>query len=163
MESVRVRAGNELDFVCCPQVHACMTNRNYRKWRPLGDVQTLGLFQNLIWQRNMRYRTCIMIACVIYPDAAGNLSVCFEYACCCTHVLGVVVGITKLHSLKQYIHFIWYGFAITYTWRRGYAKKPRWPNQHSGRIKRHVFFALRQFARVALRTTKFHSATDYNL
>ena len=113
MESVRVRAGNELDFVCCPQVHACMTNRNYRKWRPLGDVQTLGLFQNLIWQRNMRYRTCIMIACVIYPDAAGNLSVCFEYACCCTHVLGVVVGITKLHSLKQYVHLTWYGFRMT--------------------------------------------------
>jgi hypothetical protein len=30
-------------------------------------------------------------------DADGHLSVCFEYACCCTLVLGVVVGITKLH------------------------------------------------------------------
>jgi hypothetical protein len=27
-------------------------------------------------------------------DAAGYLGVCFEYVCCCTHVLGVVVGIT---------------------------------------------------------------------
>ena len=41
MKRVRVRAGNELDFVGCPGVHACMTDRNYRKWCSLEDVQTL--------------------------------------------------------------------------------------------------------------------------
>ena len=38
---MRVRAGNELDFVGCLCVHACMTDRNYRKWCSLEDVQTL--------------------------------------------------------------------------------------------------------------------------
>ena len=41
MKCVRVHAGNELDFVGCPCIHACLTDRNYRKWRSLGDVQPL--------------------------------------------------------------------------------------------------------------------------
>ena len=38
---MRVRAGNELDFGGGLCVHACITDRNYRKWCSLDDVQTL--------------------------------------------------------------------------------------------------------------------------
>ena len=41
MKCVRVRVGNKFVFVCCPCIHACMTDRNYRNLRSLEDVQTL--------------------------------------------------------------------------------------------------------------------------
>ena len=53
MECVRLRVGNELDVVGRPQVHACMTDRNYRKRCSLEDVQILEFSKHGITEKHV--------------------------------------------------------------------------------------------------------------